>query len=159
VIALLSKDYKAASSGIERALSLNSSCAAAHYFGSQVQAFIGNPAGAIAHANSALRSAHLILAFMTHLALGIAACQEARYDEGASHFAQAVQANPRFSALYFFHAASLALAGHVEEAKPIVRHGLELEPGFRVRVVAELGFHQTIADKFAEGARLLGLPE
>ena len=96
---------------------------------------------------------------MAHLALGIAACQEARYDEGASHFAKAVQANPRFSVLYFFHAGSLALAGHVEEARPIVRQGLELEPGFRVRVVAELGFDPTIADKFAEGARMLALPE
>ncbi len=160
VIALLSKDYKAASSGIERALSLNSSCAAAHYFGSQVQAFTGNAAGAIAHANSALRlSPFDPLAFMAHLALGVAAFQEARYDEGSSHFAKAVQANPRFSTLYFTQAIALALAGCVEEAKPIVRQGLELQPDFRARVFAELGLDPTIAGKLAEGARLLALPE
>lgn len=55
VVALLGKDYKAASSGIERALSLNASCAAAHYFGSEIQAFSGNAAAATAHANRALR--------------------------------------------------------------------------------------------------------
>ena len=70
-----------------------------------------------------------------------------------------MQANPRFGTLYFTQAIALALAGCVEEAKPIVRQGLELEPGFRARVVAELGFDPTIADKFAEGARLLALPE
>jgi class 3 adenylate cyclase/tetratricopeptide (TPR) repeat protein len=159
VIALLSKDYKAAASGIERALSFNPSCAAAHYFGSQVQAFTGNPAGATAHANIAFRlSPFEPLALMAHVALGVAALQEARYDEAASHFAKAVQAN-HFSSLYFFHAGALALAGHVEEAKPIVLRGFELDPGFRVRVLVELGFDPTIADKLAEGARLLGVPE
>ncbi len=40
-----------------------------------------------------------------------------------------------------------------------VQRGLELEPGFRVRVFSEFGMARPIAEKFAEGARLLGLPE
>ena len=159
VIRLLSKDYRAASSGIERALSLNPSCATACYLGAMIHALSGNAATATLHANRALRlspfDSHI---FNAYFALGVAALQEARYDEGASFFATALQANSRFSLLYFFQAIALALAGRMEDAKPIVQRGLELEPGFRVQVAAEIGFAPVIADKFAEGGRLLGLP-
>jgi tetratricopeptide (TPR) repeat protein len=82
-----------------------------------------------------------------------------RYDEAASHFAKAVQANPRFSTLYFFQAASLALAGRQEEALPIAQQLLELEPGFRLRLFFEVGMARAVADRLSEGARILGLPE
>lgn len=72
---------------------------------------------------------------------------------------EAVQANPRFSTLYFFQVVSLALAGRQEEARPIVRRLLELEPGFRLRVIFEVGMVRAVADRFVEGARILGLPE
>ena len=55
------------------------------------------------------------------------AVYEARYDEAVSHYAKAVQANPRFSWLHFCQAVALALAGRVEEAGPIVRQLLELQ--------------------------------
>jgi adenylate cyclase len=159
-LATLSKDYDAAAGAIERALSLNPSCAAAHYIGAAVYAFAGHPAAAIANANRALRlSPFDLFAPFAHGALGAAAIQEARYDEAAAHYAKAVQANPRLSVLYLFHAASLALAGRVEEARPVVRRLLELEPNFRSRMLFEVGYGRTTAEKFLEGARLLGLPE
>jgi hypothetical protein len=58
--------------------------------------------------------------------------------------------------LYFAQAFALALAGRVEEAKPIVRLALALEPAFRTRLFAEIGMALAIADKLAEGGRLLG---
>jgi len=58
-----------------------------------------------------------------------------------------------------FHAASLALAGRHEEARPVIARLLELEPGFRSRVIFEYGYVPALTDKLAEGARLLGLPE
>ena len=85
--------------------------------------------------------------------------QERRYDEAASHFAKAMQANPRFSTLYVFHASSLALAGRLEEAQPIIKRLLELEPGFRLRLLFEVSMAQAVADRLAEGGRMLGLPE
>ena len=90
----------------------------------------------------------------------IVALHEARYAEAASCFAKSVQNNPRFSTLYFCQAAALALDGRVEEATPIVRQGLELEPGVRISEFFEhFLHHQALKDKFKEGARLLGLPE
>ena len=82
-----------------------------------------------------------------------------RYDQAAAHFAKAVQGNPRFSTLYFFHAASLALAGRADEARPIVRRLLELEPSFRSRLLHQFGITRQIVDRLAEGARILRLPE
>jgi adenylate cyclase len=83
----LSKDYDAAAGPIERALSLNPSCAAAHCIGAIVYAFAGHPAAAIANANRALRlSPFDLFAPFAHGALGAAAIQEARDDEaGRAH--------------------------------------------------------------------------
>ena len=159
-ITMLSKDHATALSAVDRALSLNASCAMALYFGAYIHAISGKPATATTHANRALRlSPFDPFAFMAYSALGAAAVQEAHYDEAASHFAKAVQANPRFSTLYFFQVASLALAGRKEEARSIVQRLMELEPGFRLRLVFEVGMVRAVADRFAEGARILGLPE
>lgn len=159
-ISMLSKEREAALSAVERALSLNASCATALYFGSVIYAFAGDPAQATSSANRALRlSPFDPMAYGAHLALGAAAVEETRYNEAAPHFARAVQANPRFSTLYFFEAASLALAGRYEEAGPIAQRLLELEPGFRLRMIFEVGLVQNLADRFAEGARIVGLPE
>src|SRR5258708_5515893 len=159
-IAMLSKDHTTALSAVDRALSLNASYAMALYFGAYIHAVSGKPATATTHANRALRlSPFDPFAFMAYSALGAAAVQEAHYDEAASHFAKAVQASPRFSTLYFFQVASLALAGRKEEARSIAQRLLELEPGFRLRVVFEVGMVQAVADRFAEAARILRLPE
>jgi adenylate cyclase len=61
--------------------------------------------------------------------------------------------------LYFNQAVALALAGRLEDARPIIRKGLELQPNFRTRVYAESGIAPELIAKVTEGARLLGLPE
>jgi tetratricopeptide (TPR) repeat protein len=159
-IFLLSRDHEGALSSIERALSLNPSCAAALYFGALIYAFNGKPAAAMAHAGRALQlSPFDPLAFQAHVALGFVALLEARYDEAASHYARAVHGNPRFGVLHFNQAIALALAGRLEEARPIVRRGLELQPDFRTRVYAESGVAPELIIKVTKGARLLGLPD
>jgi len=156
----LAKDHEAALSTIERALSLNASCATALYMGAHVHAFRGNSAVATAYAERALRlSPFDPLLYEAHLALALASLQTERYDEAASRLAKAVQANSGFSTLYFFCAMVLGLAGRADEAAPIARRGLELEPGFRSRVIFEFGLVPAILDKLVEGARKLGLPE
>jgi adenylate cyclase len=159
-IILLSKDHETAFAAIERALSLNPSCATALYFAANMYGWAGRPTDAISNANRALRlSPFDTTIFQAHLALGLAAIQQGRYADGASHCARAVQANPRLSYLYFMHAEALALAGRLEEARPIAQRGLELFPGYRIGLLAAYGASPAIMDKLIEGARLLGLPE
>jgi len=160
VISNLSKDHKVALGAIERALSLNPSSAMALYWGSLIHAYDENSAAATAHAYRALRlSPFDPVAFLAHVSLGVVAFQEARYDVAASHYAKAVQTNSHLSTLYFCQAAALALAGRLEEARPIIRQGLELAPDTRCSDVFKYGVTRTFADKYIEGARLLGLPE
>jgi adenylate cyclase len=109
-------------------LSLNPSSTTALFWGALINASSGNFAAATAYANRALRlSPFDTVGFAAHGALGFVAVHEAQYDAAASFFAKAVQNNPRFSFLYFLQASALALAGRVEEARPIVGQGLELE--------------------------------
>jgi adenylate cyclase len=153
-------DVPAARARGTAALSLNPSSAAALYWGALIHAYSGNSAAATAYANRALRlSPFDPVAFVAHAALGHVAFREARYDEAVSHYAKAVQANPHFSTLYFAQAVALALAGRVEEARPIVEQLMELAPDFRSSAILELGVTKVFADKFIEVARLLGLPE
>jgi TolB-like protein len=162
VIGMLSKDHRSALNAIERALSLNPSSTTALYWGAVINAMhIGNFATATAYANRALRlSPFDQTAFCAHLALAFAAVSEGRYDEAASHSAKAVQNNPRFGFLYFYQAIALALAGRVDEARPIVEKGWELEPGIRIRDTLERVIHYPpLTEKLLQGARLLGSPE
>ena len=160
VTIVLRGEHEMALSAIERALSLNPSCAMAHYYAALTNAFANRPRAVAFHANRALRLSPLDPAnFEAHLALGMAAVGEGRFEEAVGCFAKGSQINPRHSVMPFFHAIALALAGQAEQATPSVQRGLELEPGFRIRVFSEYGMAPPLANKLMEGARLLGLPE
>jgi TolB-like protein/class 3 adenylate cyclase len=160
VTIVLSKDHETALSAIDRAISLNASCAMAHYYGALVNAFADRPKAVVFHANRALRlSPFDSKAFEAHLALGIAAVSEGRYDEAAASLARAAEINPGESILFLLHAIALALAGRAKEAAQPMQRGLALEPGFRLHVFSEFGMARPLAEKFAEGGRGLGLPE
>ncbi len=160
MIAHLGSDYEAALSAIERALSFNASSAAALYFGSHIHSSRGNCARANDYASRALRrSPFERWAFAAHVAFAIAALQDDRYAEAASHLARAAQANSSFTSPRFLQAMALALAGSIADARQVARGALKLQPGFRTRLVFEIGLLPEFADKFAERARLLGLPD
>jgi adenylate cyclase len=160
VIMLLGRDRETALSAIQHALLLNPSCATALYLAAPVYAFAGRSIEAVTCADRALRlSPFDLLAHQGHQARLMAAIQDARFDDAALHAARMVHANPGMSTDHFCLAISLALAGRLEEARPWVRRGLELEPGFRMRIFRELGTPQINLDRVLEGGRLLGLME
>jgi tetratricopeptide (TPR) repeat protein len=159
VITMLSRDHDAGLSAIDRALALNPSCATAMYLGSVTNAFSGHSAVAIALADRAQRlSPFDFLAYQAHLARGTAAMQDRRYEEAASHYRKAVEANASLSSLYFCAAAALALAQESDAAQSFVKAGLEREPSFRFRLFSEL-MAPEVSTRLAEGCRLLELPE
>ena len=102
------------------------------------------------------------LCFIAYIALGNIRFREGRYDDAASSYAEGVQANPRFSTLYAMQAAALAMADRLNEAKPIVRRLLELEPTFRIEPVISFvsGFAAPeISNNWHAAMRKAGLPE
>jgi len=158
VLTMLSRDYDAALAAIDRALEINPSCATAMYLGANSNAFAGNAARAGELAERAIRlSPFDLLTYQAHLARGLAALLETRYADAASFMKKAVQAAPGLSSLYFCAAAALALAGDASTAATLAQAGLQREPGFRSRMFAELMVPQ-LADRLAEGCRMVGLP-
>ena len=93
------------------------------------------------------------------MARAIVGVQESRYDDAASHLAKAVAAKPSFTSPRFPQAVVLALAGREDQAREVAREALALQPGFRLRLLFEIGLLPAIADVLARGGRLLGLPE
>lgn len=158
----LGHDFEAASGAITRALLLNSSCAMALYFGAHIHAFSGETAVAEEYAPRALRlSPFDPLSFLAHEARGFVCVREARYADAASHFAKAAQANPRFSTLYAYEAAALAMAGRLDQAKLVARRLLELEPTFRIGAFLESASSFTrpeIPSTLSVGLSQAGLP-
>ena len=156
----MGKDADAALNAIARALSHNPSSAAAHFFGAELYAWSGHPGAATEYAHRGLRlSPFDPLAYAADLAFAIAATQEGRYEEAAAYWGKCVRANPSFGGFAMGQAVVLALAGRMDEARPIFARALELEPESRIRTILELGFVPAIADKMVQGARMLGAPE
>jgi adenylate cyclase len=160
VIGLLGKNARAALDAIERALSFNPSSAAALYFGAQLYAWSGDSVRGAEYARRALRlSPFDPLLYAAHLALGIAALQEERYEETASWWGKCAEANPKFGMIVIGQAQALALAGRIQEARAVFARGMELEPSASIRTIRELGYVPALEEKMIRGARMLGLPE
>ena len=163
VILHLDHDFVTASSAIERALALNDSSAAAFYTGAHIHAYSGDPAIAEDYANRAFRlSPFDPQLFHGYESLGCIRLRAKRYEEAASFFARASQANPRFSFLHAYLAGALAMAGRTEDSKVAARRLLELEPDFRVQpIIAMLGGfpRPELTNELVAGWRKAGLPE
>jgi adenylate cyclase len=159
----LGHDFEAASGAIARAVSLNGSCATAYYFGAHIHALSGDAATAEEFAGRALRlSPFDQFSFMAWYSIGTVHVRERLFDEAASCYSKAVQANPRFSSMYALHASALAQAGREDEARLVAGRLLALEPNFGLRPFIA-GFspflHKELIDSLSAGLRKAGLPE
>jgi adenylate cyclase len=153
------REREAGPRAIDKALALNPSCAKALYLGAQAYAVANNNQTAAYCAGRALQlSPFDPLAFQAHLGLGFAAFQEERLDDAAVCNARAVRANSSFSLTHIMLAIAQILAGREDEARRAARRGMELEPGFRVRMFYEFGLERDILKRVAEGSRMLGFP-
>ncbi len=160
---MVAHDFEAASSAVKRALDLNPSCAVALFFGAQAHALSGDLALAEDYATRALRLSPLDpQSYMALDALGLAYALAGRSDEAISFLSRAIQANPRFSYLYAFHATALAHAGRDEEARTAMSRLLALQPGFTISSYLRFasGFcRKDLLDWVTSGMQKAGAPE
>jgi adenylate cyclase len=158
----LGHDFGAASGAVARAVALNGSCATAFYFGAHIHAMGGDAATAEDFAERALRlSPFDQFSYFALLAIGTVRLRNGRFDDAASYYSKAVQANPRFSVLYALHTSALAQAGRVDEARLVVSRLLALDPNFRVQPFKAgfSHFHPDLIESVSAGLRKAGLPE
>ena len=83
---------------------------------------------------------------------------EDRFEDALAHFDRTVHLNPQVGLMHAFRAAALVLAGRAEEAGPTIAKALELDPSLRWGRIMQL-LHPALAEKWARGLRLAGLPE
>ena len=94
---------------------------------------VGHPEETEAHVVEALRlSPRDTLAYMWLLYTGIGKSTLARYEEAATWFRRAIEANRNYAASYFWLSAVLAHLGRLDEAHSTVKSGLALNPAFTI---------------------------
>jgi len=159
VIWNLGLDYGQSVAAMEKALRYNPCCTNALLWGGLVYALGGESAKATILAERALRLSPFDPAgWHAHLALSHAAMFEDRFEDALAHFDRTVHLNPQVGLMHAFRAAALVLAGRAEEAGPTIAKALELDPSLRWGRIMQL-LHPALAEKWARGLRLAGLPE
>ena len=72
----------------------------------------------------------------------------------------AVQLNPRYALALRIFAAALAMTGHIEDAKDVMRQHRDIDPDCTIRALRErLGYSARMSTRFFEGLRRAGMPE
>lgn len=158
VTSLVGREREVGLRAMKRAISLSPSSTLALYLASHAHAIAGEVELARSLADRALLlSPHDPLAFEANLALGDIAMLEERFDDAAACFGRSAVINPRYSTARFFRGMAMALAGE-PAAGPTIRQGLQIEPAFTSRIVVEVGMAADMAQRFFDGARMVGLP-
>jgi adenylate cyclase len=156
------RDLDAAAGLVERAVAINSNLAMAWTMSGWVNTWLGKPVLALEHFARTMRLSPLDpnLRF-TLIGAAHAHFMAEQYDQASSLVAKALQ-SARTAPMCRIAAASMALAGHPEEARRSVDELLKLDPSRRISNLLEvLGPYrrQEDVERYKEGLRLAGLPE
>lgn len=143
-----------------RALEINPNLPMAHAFAGMAQAYAGELELARAHLRRALwllpRNPH---AFFTEAGLATVEMLRGEHARAVGIARAALQLQPRFTAALRAQIAALGHLGRVEEARPLIRELLALDPRFTVaRFRAAIPYRQREQlDHFVRGLKLAGL--
>jgi TolB-like protein len=156
-------DLDNAAAMVERALVVNPNLPAAWLVGGWMKIFLCEPDAAIKRVSHAMRLSPLdprLPGMQTATAWGHFLAH--RYDEASSWAERALRELPDFLGALRIAAASHALAGHLEEARSIMVRLLQVDPPFRLSILADRLMPLRRSEdraRFAEGLRIAGLPE
>ena len=161
-LAHLAADLDAGTALIDRAVVLNPNLAAAWFLGGFVRVWNGNPDGAIAHFEHAMRLSPLDPE-LYRMQAGMAAAHlfAGRFDIASAWAEKAFRDLPSFLMVVAVIAASHALAGRTDEARRAMDHLRQLDSTLRTSTIKDwlpIRRPQDLAT-FADGLRKAGLPE
>jgi TolB-like protein/Flp pilus assembly protein TadD len=142
-----------------RALDLNPNFAAAHGYLALALALADRSKEAIAHGEQAIRmSPHDPQTGLFNVALAAAHYLEGRFSEAVIFGRKGVRLSPQLSGAYRIYVASLAQAGHIEEAHEALQQLKELQPAISIDWIERyVPYTATAMAKFIDGMRKAGL--
>jgi TolB-like protein/class 3 adenylate cyclase len=161
-VGYLGNDVEGGSSFLDRSLSLNSNSAVTWILSAWIQLFLGNPDEVVARASRALRLSPvdpIQAQFMTAIALGHFLA--GRFEDSLLWTERALLEQPNLLLPLLCLVGTTALLGRIDEAQRLVPRLLQVNPSFRISDIKDMGPFRRPEDpaRFAEGARLAGLPE
>jgi len=162
VRALRLHDFDGAFSLFDRAVSASPNSIDAWVRSSPAYSYVGDGTEARRRAEHALTLSpfdpHL---FYIHTAIALARYTMGEFEEAAAWGRRAMAQNPRFTPALRILTASLAAAGRIEEAKPVGRALLEIEPAFRVELFCRSYAYRERhrLESLARHLRAAGLPD
>jgi TolB-like protein/class 3 adenylate cyclase len=161
-LAFLGGELDAGLALTDRALALNPNFAAAWMGSGWIRAYVGDPDTAVRHLSHAMRlSPRDLNITQIYMAMSLAMRCAERYDEAALWATKVLQEHPRYVAAILNYAIATALAGRVEEARVALSRAMQIDPTLRISKLPLLSVLRRPEDRsrYAEGARLAGMPE
>ncbi len=157
--AVLKRQTEAAVEQYQRALDINPNFAAAHGHLGMALGLDGQCDKAIQHLEQATRmSPHDPQTFLFNTNLAITHYLAGRYQEAVTFARKAVQQRAGFSGGHRIYAASLAEAGHIDEAHAAINHLKKLQPDISIAwVEANAPYKPDGMAKLVTGLRKAGL--
>ena len=159
-MALVSRDFDAGISAIDRLLALNTSYAAGFAHSAILRSFVAQYETAIEHAQRAIRLNPLDpMGAHSYLSLVFAYLPLGRFEEAAAAATKAVQLNPKFSIAHAMQIVTLVKLERMEAARAAAGRLLELLPEFNVDMLTKVaGAPSNILADWAEALRGAGIP-
>jgi len=158
--ALMERRTEESIAAFSRAVDLNPNSAAAHSHLSRAFAFAGRDGEAIAHGQEAMRLSPLDPEMALFLgAIAVAHFAAGRYAEAARFTAEALRLRPGFQGAQRLRCASLAQAGHTEEARAFLATVRREQPQLSLGWIRASVPYQTpqLMERFLGGMRKAGL--
>src|SRR5262249_29106023 len=159
-MAMVTRDYDAGISAIDRSLALNTSYAAGFAYSAILRAFGGQYETAIEHALRAIRLNPLDpMSAQPYISLVFSYLPLGRFEEAATAAGKSVQLNPRVSLRHGVHIVALGKLGRMEDGRGAAGRLLELMPEIRVEMLTRVasGSKESVED-WAEALRSVGIP-
>ena len=159
-MALVSRDFEAGISAIDRSLALNTSYAAGFAYSAILRAFAGQYETAIEHALRAIRLNPLDpMGAQPYISLVFAYLPLGRFEEAAAAATKAVQLNPKFSIAHALQVVTLVRLGRLDAARAAAARLLALMPEFNVDMLTRVaGAAPEILEDWAGALRSAGIP-
>ena len=165
LILILTKRADEGINELNLVLSLDPNFAFAHAHIGFAKILLGRAEEADAHIADALRlSPRDVSAYVWYAFLGIAKLLLGQYAQAIEWLGKSVEANRNYPVAQFHHAAALALAGRIDEARRETLAGLAIAPQFTIRryregLISDDPRYVAQRERILEGLRLAGLPE